>query len=231
MSTPFNYELDEYRIRQLLLNTEFGYTENDWHAFEAIQVETDKLQKKGHTPSKSVSIGISRNVMIPALFIAGIGLFTLLLMNMIKLKPRAEAVPAEREVKPDPNHFKQNSAPSPAKTNALKNQNTTASKPVSVSTNGGQQTATLVATTGTTLSSDPANTKSINPVTHSPVRTEPSAPTSTVSSMALPLTKTAETKSLTPKPLRKKRSAEVLETIQPPVILGNSEQEEEVELK
>lgn len=231
MSTPFNYELDEYRIRQLLLNTEFNYSENDWQAFEAIQIETDKLQKKGLTPSKSVSIGISRNVLIPVLFIAGIGLFTLLLMNMIKLKPRAEAVPAEREVKPDPNHFKQNSVPSPTKNNALKDQNTTASKSHSVSANAVQQTATLVATTGATLSVAPANTKSISPVTHSPARIETPAPTSTAPSIALPLTKAAETKSLTPKPLRKKRSAEVLETIQPPVILGNSGQEEEAELK
>lgn len=232
MSTPFNYELDEYRIRQLLLNTTFDCTENDWQAFENLQIETDAIQKKGFTPSKTISVGISRNVVIPTLFIAGIGVFTLLLMNMINLKPRAESVPTEREVTPDPNQFKLKAVPVTAKNNNIKKESSIASTSVNLSLNESQKTATLTALQTTTPSPGITAGKNNGPVTPSVTPSETTVQTAkTTSSVTLNVTKAAETKTFTIKKPRKKRAAEVLETIQTPVILSNSGQEEEVELK
>ncbi len=225
MSTPFNYELDERQIRQLLLNTTFESTEADWQAFDSTKVELEKTQ----TPTSMLrgpSLALSRNVVMPILFMAGIGVFTILLMNMISLKPKASKAPVERELKPSVTETK--SIPQNLQ-NASLTTNLSPKKDSSLAPSPSVQTQAITAPSLTNLPLNSASEKAtlITPITPPTIQALRST-----TLLALDTTSNLNPDSslTTPKKKRKKkREAEVLESIQAPSLLSGNDKE--VELK
>lgn len=229
MSTPFNYELDERQIRQLLLNTTFESTEADWQAFDGTKVELEKTQASTSV-LKGSSLALSRNIIMPILFMAGIGIFTILLMNMISLKPKANKTPIERELKPSAIETK--SVPQTVSQNpsgALLTTSLTPKKDSSLAPSTSIPTQAITSPPLTNLPPNSASEKAklVAPITSpnpQPLRNAPLLATDTNaklnpdSSWAIPKKKR-----------KKKREAEVLESIQAPSLL--SDNDKEIELK
>jgi hypothetical protein len=230
MSTPFNYELDEKRMRQLLLNATFTASEDDWQTFDFTKVEADK-QSSLVANKVNVGIGLSRNVVMSVLFVIGIGLFTLLLMNMISLKPKADVLPAEREVKPNAENYKVTPTPDKKIVSVV----TPSVTPKTDSVPPPLQTLTVSNQTVSKTTSTPTTAISARmpDLPTKPSKEELEAMASKVTGETIKQTNTDST-SITPikKKRRKKREAEVLETIQAPSLLGTgTSSTEEAELK
>lgn len=231
MSTPFNYELDEARIRVILANAASVVSEEAWQAFDATKSEADKYDTKPVQGNSPIGIGISKNVVMSVFFVAGIGLFTLLLMNMINLKPKTDEVPAERAVKPEPKSIKP-TTPSPTpkmvaavtSTTSLKIDSLNATTTTSAVSAPDKKSSVAMVTNTAGITLKPLTTPTLNALTArnnviSDVK--PLAP-STQSVQASNDTATVQVK----KKRKKKREAEVLETIQTPSLLGSGTTEE-----
>ncbi len=228
MSTPFNYELDEQRMRQLLLNATFTPSDEDWQAFDLTKVEADK-QSSLVANKLNIGIGLSRNVVMSVLFVIGIGLFTLLLMNMVSLKPKADVLPSEREVKPNPDNFKTTSKPEKKIVSAV-----TPSVAPKIDTIPAPVTSPSVSTrqmSKTTPTTTTAFSARVPDLLTKPSKEELEANTSRITTDIKPTT-TDSSSTLVKKKRKKKREAEVLETIQAPSLLGTgASTSEEPELK
>jgi hypothetical protein len=244
MSTPFNYELDEARIRQLLVNASAMFSEDAWQLFDSTKGESDKNVSRVNSSNKAqnVGIGLSKNVVMSVLFVAGIGLFTLLLMNMISLKPKTEASSNERIVKPEPEKYK------PAPTQPQKTLATTTSSAdpkkdsVNAFTNSTlMQTTSVVVTPTSTISKETVNSNLLSSTTKTSVSADASI-ARTISSNNEKTQKEVDSNdnqssikdstTVVKKKRKKKRQAEVLETIQTPSLLGAGDNSgEDAELK
>lgn len=87
MSSPFNYELDEKKIKLELQNAEVLYHDDAWIKFESV---LSTQHKKNTFQSKNIqfNLGISRSVIIPAVFILLIGGLSALLFSFIDFKKK-----------------------------------------------------------------------------------------------------------------------------------------------
>ncbi|MCC6181309.1 MAG: hypothetical protein IT237_05700 [Bacteroidia bacterium] len=92
MSSPFNYELDEKKIKQELQNAEVLYHDDAWIKFESVLYTQ---QKKSTFQPKNVqfNLGISRSVIIPVIFILLIGGLSALLFSFIDFKKKESVNP------------------------------------------------------------------------------------------------------------------------------------------
>lgn len=87
MSNPFNYELDERRIKLMLQNVDLEYNEEAWLEFE--QTALSQIKKNPISiPTPSVKIGINRRMMMPVLFILLIGGLSAILFSFVDFKKK-----------------------------------------------------------------------------------------------------------------------------------------------
>lgn len=83
MSRHFTYEIDERNLRMQLKDLELPCDEEAWQKFSTYS-NAQKIKSQEHRFSK-VNISLSRNVLIPAVFVAIILLFSFLLFNFITI--------------------------------------------------------------------------------------------------------------------------------------------------
>ena len=121
MSNPFNYELDEHRIKLMLQNVDLKYNEADWLEFE--QTALSQIKKNPISiPTPSVKIGINRRMMMPVFFILLIGGLSAILFSFVDFK--------KKEVTKNENSIfdSQNKAIAPEKLTETKNTLPTSTK-------------------------------------------------------------------------------------------------------
>jgi hypothetical protein len=88
MSTIFSYDIDERNLRVQLKNLEIPLKEEAWQKFEIYSQSNAKTEQ---TPFlQNLQFGLSRNVVMPAIFGSIILLFSLLLYNFVSIKKDKE---------------------------------------------------------------------------------------------------------------------------------------------
>ncbi len=83
MSSHFNYEIDEDRIRIQLKEHQVFFNEEAWNNYEKY---VEKFRVRELETSKKIKFGISRNVILPIIFFGIIVFFTFILYKFLSIK-------------------------------------------------------------------------------------------------------------------------------------------------
>jgi hypothetical protein len=106
MSSLFSYELDEAQIRSTLQNSrDVDYHESSWDDFES---KFDQQTSHQHLPKFKLpefNLNINRNVLLPAIFIAGLVGVSAIMLSFVDFKTNTPAQ-VEKSLIPNPHNFK-----------------------------------------------------------------------------------------------------------------------------
>ncbi len=94
MSSQFSYELDERQIRLMMQDAELDYNEAMWHRFDEMSVTQVKASSNIISYIPSISLGISRSIIVPVIFIVLIGGLSAMLFSFVDFKKK-EAIDKE----------------------------------------------------------------------------------------------------------------------------------------
>ncbi len=83
MSSHFNYEIDEHRIRIQLKEHQVFFNEEAWNNYE---MYVEKFRVRELENSKKIKFGINRNIILPIVFFGIIVFFTFILYKFLSIK-------------------------------------------------------------------------------------------------------------------------------------------------
>jgi hypothetical protein len=83
MSSHFNYEIDEHRIRIQLKEHQVFFNEEAWNNYEKY---VEKFRVRELENSKKIKFGINRNIILPIVFFGIIVFFTFILYKFLSIK-------------------------------------------------------------------------------------------------------------------------------------------------
>lgn len=228
MSSLFNYELDETKIRSTLQQVRpTGFTESDWQEFELVYLKSSCNNSKSSSfKLPEINLNINRNVILPALFILALIGISALLISFIDFK--TDHKEAEHKLEPNPDNFKATVAPQ------QKQDNTPAKVEI-------VQPAVITLQKDTEIKPETTNTGLVNNAgavtpTISNNATNPAmAPAQVTQEKISPVTSIVQTPPRSRRKKPEKIETEQIETIKAPALIKSepetSEQEPDLEIK
>lgn len=114
MSSHFNYEINEVKLRERLCKMELSATEDAWLSFQNFSRANPVNQRKNVIPN--FQLNINRNLVLPFVFGTVIIAFSFLLFNFVSIKKKPDVKLAEvNTIVPSPKPIEKKAKPAPAK--------------------------------------------------------------------------------------------------------------------
>lgn len=227
MSSLFNYELDENKIRLTLQQARpTSFNENDWKEFELVYLDSNCNSNKASAfKLPEFNLNINRNVILPALFILALIGISAVLISFIDFKTEEKNV--EHKLEPNPNNYKP-VTPSKVKPEIVPAKKMVAQTLETVKKDTAQKISISnpqVVNTNTISSSNAVQT----------LKASQALPSAVASQSVVPVTITAQTSHRTRRKKTEKIETEQIETIKAPALIKTepetSEQEPDLEIK